>query len=73
VKKNKKHPLFVILNAVKNPAYSMDKSCSKADKSFTAQTFTPTVGFFLAQKLVQNDKKGELLVQNDKKLPGMSF
>jgi len=24
-------------------------------------------GFFLAQKLMQNDKKGELLVQNDKK------
>jgi len=32
-----------------------------------------TAGFFLAQKLVQNDKKGDLLVQNDKKLPGLSF
>jgi len=30
-----KIPRLVILNAVKNPTYSMNQSCSKADTSFT--------------------------------------
>ena len=38
-----KTPQLVILNAVKNPAYSMDESCMKADKRFTAHNFTQTL------------------------------
>jgi len=38
-----KTPRYVILNAVKNPAHSLDESCSKADTSFTAHTFTHTI------------------------------
>jgi len=37
---NDKTPQNVILNAVKNPAYSLDESCLKGDKIFTTQTFT---------------------------------
>jgi hypothetical protein len=54
----------VILNAVKNPAYSMDESCLKGNKRFTTHTLIPAVGILPRPKTRQNDKKQH---------PGMSF
>ncbi|EHQ02407.1 hypothetical protein [Gillisia limnaea] len=39
-----KTPRYVILNAVKNPAYSLGESCLKGHKSFTTHTIAPAVG-----------------------------
>ncbi|EHQ02412.1 hypothetical protein Gilli_1769 [Gillisia limnaea DSM 15749] len=39
-----KTPRNVILNAVKNPAYSLGESCLKGHKSFTTRTIAQAVG-----------------------------
>jgi len=44
VKNDKKHPWLVILNKVKNPAYSMGESYMKAEKTVTTHTFNHAVG-----------------------------
>jgi len=49
---------------VKNPACSLGKSEMKATNIFNTYNLTPFQGFFLTQRLVQNDKN---------KLSGMSF
>ncbi|CAM4175875.1 hypothetical protein GILI108418_08345 [Gillisia limnaea] len=58
-----KTPRNVILNAVKNPEYSLGDSCLKDHKSFNTLTIAQAVGILPRPKA-----RSEL-----QKLPGMSF